>query len=85
MISEETKQEFRKLFGEQINVLRNAKGLTYRKVAENCDLDYSYISKIAKGETNITLETVLELLKGLDAQPHELFNFGFDLKEIDKE
>lgn len=83
MISEKTKVEFQKQFGRQVDLIRKEKGLTYRKIALNCDLDYSYISKIAKGEANITLETILEILKGLNAQPHELFAFEFVLRESD--
>jgi transcriptional regulator with XRE-family HTH domain len=38
-------------------------------------IDHSYISKIEKGEANITLETVLELLIALNANPKDLFDF----------
>ena len=41
------------------------------------------ISKIEKGEINIQLGTVMELAKGLNVHPRELFDFKFDLdKEI---
>lgn len=75
MISDVTKQEFLDAFGNRIEEIRKEKKLTYRKIAENCDLDNSYISKIAKGQANITLETILEIMKGLDSAPSELFNF----------
>lgn len=74
-----TKQGFLDAFGKRIDEIRKEKNLTYRKIAENCDLDNSYISKIAKGQANITLETILELMKGLEIQPKELFDFKIEL------
>jgi transcriptional regulator with XRE-family HTH domain len=82
MISEDTKKEFLQQFGARLAELRKMKDLSYRKLAQNCDLDYSYISKIEKGETNITLETILELMKGLQVQPKDLLDFNFDLEKL---
>jgi transcriptional regulator with XRE-family HTH domain len=75
MISDENKRNFLLQFGQRVETLKKQKNFTYRQIAQNCDLDHSYISKIAKGEVNITLETILELLKGLDCQPKDLFDF----------
>jgi transcriptional regulator with XRE-family HTH domain len=69
-------------FGNRLEQIRKDKGLTYRKIADNCDLDNSYISKIAKGEANVTLETVAELVKGLNVNPKELFDFKYDIEII---
>ncbi|MFV8282574.1 helix-turn-helix domain-containing protein [Christiangramia marina] len=67
--------EFLNKFGEQVRSIRLKSGLSYREMAQRCDLDYSYISKIEKGQHNIQLSTVLELAKGLEVHPQELFGF----------
>lgn len=62
--------------------MRKARKLSFRQLATRCDLDYSDIKKFEKGEVNITLLTILELAKGLNAHPKELLNFNADfLKE----
>jgi len=75
---EQSLNNFLKNFGEKLHAIRKKKGLSYRKLDSLCNLDHSYISKIEKGEVNVTLETVLELAKGLEIHPKELFDFNFD-------
>ncbi|HCN52207.1 MAG TPA: XRE family transcriptional regulator [Chryseobacterium sp.] len=62
-------------FGKRIETLRNEKKLSLRQLSQNCDLDYSDISKIEKGLRNIQISTILELAKGLDVHPKQLFDF----------
>lgn len=68
---------FLKAFGERIAVLRKSKNLSYRKLAQRCNVDYSDISKIEKGLIKIQLPTILELAKGLEVHPRDLFDFDF--------
>ena len=74
MISEQ-QQEILIKFGRHLEYLRKQKNLSYRKIAQNCDIDYSDISKIEKGEKNITLLTILELAQGLEVEAAELMRF----------
>jgi transcriptional regulator with XRE-family HTH domain len=74
-----TKAEFRLLFGSQLEKLRNQKGLSLRSLAQRCDIDHSDIAKIEKGKIDIQIGTVMELSKGLNVHPRDLFNFDFDL------
>lgn len=69
------KIEFLKSFGKRIETLRNKKNLSLRQLSQNCDIDYSDISKIEKGLRNIQMSTVLELARGLDVTIKELFDF----------
>ena len=69
------KIEFQLLFGNRIEKIRIEQKLSFRQLAQRCDLDYSDISKIEKGERNIQLSTVLQLAKGLGVHPKELFDF----------
>ena len=72
------KNEFLILFGKETEKHRIKQNLSYRQLAQRCDIDHSNISKIEKGEINITLSTILELSKGLKINPKELFNFKID-------
>ncbi|MDG4652790.1 helix-turn-helix domain-containing protein [Chryseobacterium arthrosphaerae] len=69
---------FLKSFGKRIEALRTEKKLSLRQLSQNCDIDYSDISKIEKGLRNIQMSTVLELAKGLDITIKELFDFDID-------
>lgn len=74
-----TKDDFKKLFGKRLAELRDQKGLSFRTLAQRCDIDHSDISKIEKGQINIQIGTVMELAKGLNIHPKELFDFKFEL------
>lgn len=65
-------------FGKRIETLRNEKNLSLRQLSQNCDIDYSDISKIEKGLRNIQMSTVLELAKGLNITIKELFDFDIN-------
>lgn len=67
-------------FGKRVQVLREQKQLSLRQLAQNCDIDFSDISKIEKGLRNIQMSTILELSKGLDVTPQELFDFKLNEK-----
>ena len=79
MTKTQSKTEFQASFGKQIEKLRTQQNLSFRQLAQRCDIDFSNISKIEKGEINIQLGTILELAKGLNVLPKELFDFKFDL------
>lgn len=65
---------FLRAFGENLKRLRLEKDLSYRKMSQRCEIDYSDISKIEKGGVNIQLSTIFELAKALDVAPRELFD-----------
>ncbi len=70
-------ERFLKAFGRRLAELRQAKGLSYRRMAQKCSLDHSDISRYEKGETNLTLLTILELSKALDIHPGSLIEFSW--------
>ena len=55
-------------FGENLRRLRESRNLSLRDVALNCNIDNGQISNIEQGKVNITLNTLLELAKGLSRQ-----------------
>ena len=67
-------KDLQERFGENLKKTREAKGLSLRALAANCDLDDSQISKIENGKTNIQLSTIFELAKGLGVEAKELLD-----------
>lgn len=65
-------------FGRHVAAIRSSKNMSQRDVAYNCDLDYSKINKIENDCRNITFFTILEVAKGLEVHPRELFDFDFE-------
>lgn len=63
-------------FGENLRRLREKRNLSLREVALNCNIDNGQISNIEQGKVNITLNTLLELAKGLRVEPAELLKFS---------
>ncbi|SEM35804.1 HTH-type transcriptional regulator, repressor for puuD [Chryseobacterium taichungense] len=72
------KIEFRVAFGKRVENFRKKLGLSYRQLAQKCDIDHSNISKIEKGEVDLRISTIQELAKGLEVHPQELFDFKMD-------
>ncbi len=81
MVNKQSKSEFQIVFGKQIEKFRIEQNLSYRQLAQRCDIDFSNISKIEKGEINIQLSSILQLAKGLSVNPKDLFDFKFDLDD----
>lgn len=75
-----TKENFQLQFGKKIQKLRKERGLSYRKLAQQCNIDYSDLSKIEKGKVNVQLSTIVELSKGLEVHPSSLFDFDFPVQ-----
>lgn len=69
------KTDFQLAFGKQVEKFRTEQNLSYRQLAQRCDIDHSNISKIEKGEINIQLSTILQLSNGLNINPKSLFDF----------
>lgn len=70
-----------KLLGLRVLQIRKIRKLSLHQLAMRCDIDYSDIGKIEKGQRNIQLTTILELSRGLNVHPKELFDFEFDNNE----
>lgn len=75
MQDEISKGLFLKSFGKRLKSLRHRSGLSYRKLAQRCNVDYSNINQIEKGRVDIQLTTLLELARGLDVPPSHLLEF----------
>ncbi|HNU47184.1 MAG TPA: helix-turn-helix transcriptional regulator [Bacteroidia bacterium] len=78
MIRQSDKANLKKM-GNHIKRLREAKKLSLRELSYACDIDNSKISKIEKGQVNITFTTILQLAKALEIEPSQLLMTSFDL------
>lgn len=65
-------KEAMKAFGRKIRILRVTKDLTIEQFANNIGLHASQISRIERGETNVTISTITFLAKALDVKPGDL-------------
>lgn len=77
-------QTYIEKFGENVLKRRNELKLSYRQLAQKCDVDFSAISKIEKGQKSLEFQTIIELAKGLEIHPKELFDFSFPMQKLEK-
>lgn len=63
-------------FGLHLKRIRTDKGLSYRKMAQLCKLDYAHIQRIEQGEKNITLLTLLAMSEALQVTPKDMLDFN---------
>lgn len=73
-----SKQEVLIQFGKRLAALRKKKKLSFRKLSDQCDVDYSDIRKYETGQKDLRLTTIVDLANGLGVHPSELLNFSFD-------
>jgi XRE family transcriptional regulator, regulator of sulfur utilization len=61
-------------FGDRIRELRMAKGLSQEELAERSAVHRTFIGRVERGETNVTLENIKKIAVGLDVPLVELFH-----------
>ena len=61
-------------FGQRLNSLRKQKNLSLRELSYACNVDNSKISKIEKGQVNITFNTIVQLAEALEVKVCELMD-----------
>jgi transcriptional regulator with XRE-family HTH domain len=63
----------RKRFGDRVRALRQATGLSQEAFADHCGFARSYMSRIERGKSNVSLDAIEVLAIGLGVGVHELF------------
>lgn len=56
----------------RINEIRNARGFSIEELAAKADMSPSYVSRMARGERNISLRNLEKLAAALECSPEEL-------------
>ncbi|HEV3141819.1 MAG TPA: helix-turn-helix transcriptional regulator [Vicinamibacterales bacterium] len=52
-------------FGQEVRRLREGRGLSQEQLAENAGLHRTFVGRIERGETNLTLQNIIRIAKGL--------------------
>lgn len=71
----EAQQEYLSRFGKHLEMLRKRSNLSFRKLAQRCNIDYSNLKKYEKGEINISMLSLVDLAGALDVTVKELMDF----------
>lgn len=64
--------DVKKKFGENLRVVRKAKGFSQEQLAYTAGLDRSYVGKMERGQVNVTIEKIYVLARTLSCSPKEL-------------
>jgi transcriptional regulator with XRE-family HTH domain len=67
-------EEIKKALGSRIRELRTQRGFSQRGFARRCGLHPSYIGEIERGETNVTLMSLLLITRRLRITIAQLFD-----------
>jgi len=62
-------------FGEKLREIRKRKGYTQERLANECDLPLSQISRIETGVINTSLSHICLIARTLRIKPNELMDF----------
>lgn len=71
---EEFKEE-RKELGENIAHIRQVKKMTQEDLADQSNMNVSYLAKIENGYVNTTVRYLIKIARGLRVKVKDLFNF----------
>ena len=63
--------------GSRIKDLRISKQVTQDNLAEKCNWDYQYVSRLESGNTNMTIRTIIKLCYALEVRLEDVFK-GID-------
>jgi transcriptional regulator with XRE-family HTH domain len=66
-------QDIQKKVGSRIRELRSKKGWSQEEFADHCGIHRSHMGEIERGETNLTLSTLLVITKQLQTTVSTLF------------
>ena len=69
----EKRMQTQRNFGERIRKLRFANGFAQEAFADVCGIHRSHMGEIERGETNLTLQTMITLAQEFKLTLHELF------------
>jgi transcriptional regulator with XRE-family HTH domain len=69
------KEEFLRQLGESIAKHRLKQKLTQTEVANRCEIERGNLTRIEKGKSNITVETLLKISEAIDIPISQLFSF----------
>jgi transcriptional regulator with XRE-family HTH domain len=66
--------DIRRKFGKKVKLMRIAKGWSQEKLAQNADLDRTYIPSIEKGERNVSISVMEKLALAFNISIKDFFD-----------
>jgi transcriptional regulator with XRE-family HTH domain len=67
-----TLPSLRVVFGQRLRAARESRGVSQEELARLAGFDRTYVSKIERGQRNITVGTIERLAEALGVRPVEL-------------
>lgn len=61
--------------GNRIKELRKELGLSQEKLANNCELDRTYVASVENGKRNISIINLEKIVKALNISLKEFFDY----------
>lgn len=59
-------------FGERVRRARQERNLSQEALAERCDLHWTYIGQVERGQRNLSLHNIIKIADGLGVDAGEL-------------
>ncbi|MFV0461040.1 MAG: helix-turn-helix domain-containing protein [Actinomycetales bacterium] len=59
-------------FGSRVRVRRAELGLSQEALADRCDLHWTFIGQVERGQRNLSLHNILKVARGLGIDPGDL-------------
>lgn len=59
-------------FGERVRRARQERSLSQEALAERCDLHWTYIGQVERGQRNLSLHNIIKIADGLGVDAGEL-------------
>lgn len=68
-------EEWLKEFGKNLQAIREKKGLSLRRLADEADINFTQVHRIEKGETSPSISLVKVIADALGVKMGKLFEF----------
>lgn len=75
----EEKEKLIKQLGEKLKELKTNSKLSYRILAQRCNLDHADIKNYENGKVDIRFSTIIELAKAYGVHPMEILKIDYEI------
>lgn len=65
-------KDIKRAFGARVRALREARDWSQERMGEACDLHWTYIGQVERGERNLGIQSIEKIAKGLKVTMAEL-------------
>lgn len=61
-------------FGKRVRRLREERGLSQEALAARCEIHWTFLGQVERGQRSIRLDNILKISTGLDVPPGDLLD-----------